>query len=105
MKAPGNAEAVEEAVVGTAGRDLRPPPARGEGASWTSAGSSTASRMGSGCASAPALLSTGPEDLGKAAGSLARSFETASTVLISRAEDVQLSRSRREGTRVIDLST
>ena len=97
-----SAEAAEEAVVGAAGRDLKPllPEERGF-ADWKRElyGIDDAMRR----EKREALLSTGKKELEAAAARLAASYAEASSVLISRAEDVQLLHSRRGDTRIVEL--
>lgn len=97
-----SAGAAEEAVVGAAGRDLKPllPEERGF-ADWKRElyGIDDAMRK----EKREALLSTGAAELQEAAARLAASYAAASSVLISRAEDVQLLHSRRGDTRIVEL--
>jgi len=100
---PGDAEAVEEAVVGTTGHDLRPLLPEEKGIvdfRRELFGITDSVRQGK----RAALLATGPVELKKAAARLAESFGSASGILISRDEDVKLLSHHRDGTRVIDLS-
>lgn len=94
---------VEEAIVGSAGRDLRPllPEERGLADFRRELyGIDDELRL----AKRLSLLKTGPADLARAASSLATAYEGASSVLISRSEDVQLLGHRRVGTLAVDLS-
>lgn len=89
-------------MVGAAGRDLKPllPEERGF-ADWKRElyGIDDAMRR----EKREALLSTGKKELEAAAARLAASYAEASSVLISRAEDVQLLHSRRGDTRIVEL--
>jgi Zn-dependent M16 (insulinase) family peptidase len=99
----GDSDAIEEAVVGTAGRDLKPllPEERGLADFRRELyGITDAFRL----AKRRALLETGPSEVKAAAGRLAEAFKSASAVLISRSEDVQLLSLRRADTRAVDLS-
>jgi Zn-dependent M16 (insulinase) family peptidase len=94
---------VEEAVVGSAGRDLKPllPEERGFADFRRELyGIDDELRR----AKRIALLETGPRDVEKAAERLAASYEEASSVLISKPEDVQLHSRRRPAARSVDLS-
>jgi Zn-dependent M16 (insulinase) family peptidase len=95
---------IEEAVVGTAGHDLKPllPEERGLADFRRELyGIDDEVRL----AKRDALLATGPKDVEAAAARLAAAFEASSSVLISRPEDVQLLGARRNGTRSIDISS
>ena len=100
---PGSADAVEEALVGTAGRDLRPllPEERGLADFRRELyGINDELRR----AKRRALLATGPAEVREAAHRLSEAFRSSSAVLISRKEDVQLLRLRRDDTRAVDLT-
>lgn len=94
---------VEEAVVGAAGHDIRPllPEERGLADFRRELyGINDDLRR----QKREALLDTKPIDIQRAAEALAESYLGASSVLISRAEDVQLCRRRQTGLRVENLS-
>jgi Zn-dependent M16 (insulinase) family peptidase len=95
-------EEVEEAAVGSAGRDLRPMLPEEKGLTDFKRelyGISDELRQ----TKRDALLAVKPADLARAAARLAEAYGKGSAVLISHAADVQLLRSAREGTRVTDL--
>jgi Zn-dependent M16 (insulinase) family peptidase len=95
-------EEVEEAAVGAVGKDLRPllPEEKGFADFRRELyGIDDDKRR----AKRAAMLAVGPEDLAAAARRLAWSYQSASMALISHAQDVELMRRSREGTRVTEL--
>ncbi len=93
---------VEEAAIGSVGRDLRPMLPEEKGLADFKRelyGISDELRQ----TKRDALLAVRPADLAKAAARLAEAYGKGSAVLISHASDVQLLRRAREGTRVTEL--
>ncbi len=98
-----DADLVEEAVVGSAGRELKPllPEERGFADFRREMyGIDDEARR----QKRIAILETGPKEIEAAAARLSASYKQASCVLISRSEDVHLLGQRRADTTMMDLS-